>query len=76
MGNVSLTIDENLCLIALVGNRLHMTSGISGKVFKSLSKFNIRLICHGASQHNLCFLVNERDANAIVSVLHAEFFEK
>lgn len=75
IGNVSLTIDQDLCLIALVGNRLHMTSGISGRVFHLLRPFNVRLICHGASQHNLCFLVNESDAKAVIQVMHAEFFE-
>ena len=31
IGNVSLTVDKDLCLIALVGNKLHVTSGISGR---------------------------------------------
>ncbi len=74
ISNISLTIDNELCLIALVGNQLHITSGISGKVFKRLADFNIRLICHGASSHNLCFLVNEKDADAVIQALHAEFF--
>jgi aspartate kinase len=75
IGNVSLTVNKNLCLIALVGNHLHMMSGISGRVFKTLSSFNIRLICHGASPHNLCFLVNEGDAHAVIQAMHSEFFE-
>lgn len=76
IGNVSLTVDKNLCLVALVGNHLHTTSGISGRVFNRLSGFNIRLICHGASPHNLCFLVNECDAQAVIQAVHSEFFEK
>lgn len=75
IGNVSLTIDKNLCLIALVGNQLHMKSGVSGRVFKRLSEFNIRLICHGASPYNLCFLVNDCDAKTIIQRMHAEFFD-
>lgn len=75
IGNVSLTIDKHLCLIALVGNRLHLTPGISGRLFKILSHFNIRLICHGASSHSLCFLVNEQDAENVIQAMHAEFFE-
>lgn len=75
IGNVSLTVEKDLCLIALVGNQLHMTSGISGRVFKRLSNYNIRLICHGASSHNLCFLVAENDAKPVVQALHSEFFE-
>lgn len=75
LGNVSLSIDKDLCLIALVGNGLHRSPGISGKVFNLLRPFNIRLICHGASHHNLCFLVDEKDAVAVVQAMHAEFFE-
>jgi aspartate kinase len=75
IGNVSLSMDKDLCLIALVGNLLHVTSGISGRVFKKLADFNIRLICHGASPHNLCFLVSDGDAAAVIQTLHAEFFE-
>lgn len=75
IGNVSLTVDKNLCLIALVGHKLHLTPGISGRVFHVLKKFNIRLICHGASPHNLCFLVDEADANAVIEAIHTEFFE-
>jgi aspartate kinase len=75
IGNVSLTVNKNLCLIALVGNRLHVTSGISGRIFNRLSDFNIRLICHGASPHNICFLVDEADASAVIQAMHSEFFE-
>lgn len=75
IGNVSLTIDKDLCLVALIGNRLHVTPGIGGRVFNALRQFNVRLICHGASSHNLCFLVNEQDAEAVVKIIHAEFFE-
>lgn len=75
IGNISLSIDKNLCLIALIGNDLHRSSGLSGRVFNLLRSFNIRLICHGASHHNLCFLVDEPDALAVVQALHVEFFE-
>jgi aspartate kinase len=75
IGNVSLKIDKNLSLVALVGNHLHATSGISGKLFGLLHSFNIRLISHGASSHNVCFLVKEEDATEVVRRIHSEFFE-
>lgn len=68
-------IERDLSLIALVGNNLHTTSGLSGPVFSALQNVNIRLICHGASQHNLCFLVDEKRAQEVVSVLHGKFIE-
>jgi len=66
-------IERDLSLIALVGNNLHTTSGLSGPVFSALENINIRLICHGSSQHNLCFLVNENKAKEVVTILHDKF---
>lgn len=66
-------IEENLSLIALVGNNLHTTSGLSGPVFGALENINVRLICHGASSHNLCFLVESQSAEDVVRVLHKKF---
>lgn len=66
-------IEKNLSLIALVGNNLHATAGLSGPVFGALENVNIRLICHGASSHNLCFLVHESEAEEVVRVLHQQF---
>lgn len=66
-------IENNLSLIALVGNNLHTTSGLSGPVFGALEDINVRLICHGASSHNLCFLVDSKSAEGVVQVLHKKF---
>ncbi|MDZ7755327.1 lysine-sensitive aspartokinase 3 [Rhodohalobacter sp.] len=66
-------IQENLSLIALIGNNLHTTSGLSGPVFSSLEGINVRLICHGASSHNLCFLVDQQSAEEVVQKLHQRF---
>ena len=69
-------IEENLSLIALVGNNLDATAGLSGPVFGSLENVNVRVICHGASSHNLCFLVEEKEAEEVVRVLHDRFITK
>lgn len=66
-------IEENLSLIALIGNNLHTTSGLSGPVFSTLEGINVRLICHGASSHNLCFLVDQQSAEKVVQKLHERF---
>ncbi len=68
-------IERNLALIAVVGNNLDATAGLSGPVFGSLIDVNIRLICHGASSHNLCFLVAENEAEGVVNVLHNKFID-
>lgn len=66
-------VQGDLSLIALIGNNLHATSGLSGPVFGALEDVNIRLICHGASSHNLCFLVDEERAESVVNTLHKKF---
>jgi aspartate kinase len=66
-------IEENLALVALVGNDLHATAGLSGPVFGSLEDVNIRLICHGASSHNLCFLVDSKHAEHTIQKIHSTF---
>lgn len=68
-------VEKNLSLIALIGNNLHTTSGLSGPVFASLEDVNIRMICHGASSHNLCFLVEEECAEKVVRILHKRFIK-
>jgi len=68
-----LEISKNLSLIALVGNNLDATAGLSGPVFGSLEDINVRLICHGASSHNLCFLVSENEAEHVIKKLHKRF---
>jgi len=74
--NIRLEIDDDLTLIAMVGNHLHSASGISGKIFQTLAQHPIRLICYGASPHNLCLLVSAKIAEDVVTILHESFFEK
>lgn len=68
-------VEENLALVALIGNHLSKTKGVMSTVFDALPAFSIRLSCCGASTNSLCFLVNEHDANHIVSALHLRLFE-
>ncbi|MEO1022104.1 MAG: lysine-sensitive aspartokinase 3 [Bacteroidota bacterium] len=68
-------VEKGLNLIALIGNNLHHTSGIGGQLFTELEGYNIRLVCHGASSHNLCFLVAGDNGEEVVRMLHAKFIE-
>lgn len=66
-------IEENLTLVAIIGNGLTQVSGVGAKTFNSISDHNIRLLCHGASSHNICFLVKQEEAVKIVNRLHQEW---
>lgn len=68
-------VEENLALVALIGNDLSKACGVGKEVFGVLEPFNIRMICYGASSHNLCFLVPGAEAEQVVQKLHHNLFE-
>ncbi|WCE29989.1 lysine-sensitive aspartokinase 3 [Vibrio sp. SCSIO 43137] len=71
----SVEIEQDLCLVALIGNNMSECKGYAKKVFGTLEDINLRMICYGASQHNLCFLVRSADSRRSVQMLHQELFE-
>ncbi len=68
-------VEKDLSLVAVIGNRLNRTPGVCAKAFQLISEFNLRLLCHGASDHNLCFLVKEEVASQVASLLHQNLIE-
>jgi len=68
-------VEENLALIAIIGNKLSQACGVGKEVFGVLDPFNLRMICYGASSYNLCFLVPGNDAEKVVQTLHRNLFE-
>lgn len=68
-------VEENLALIAIIGNNLSQACGVGKEVFGVLEPFNIRMICYGASSYNLCFLIPGDDAEKVVQELHRNLFE-
>ena len=68
------TVEHGLSLVAVIGNKMHQSSGVGTSVFDTISGINVRMICHGASEHNLCFLVDEHQANETVEKLHDALF--
>jgi aspartate kinase len=68
------SVEHGLSLVAVIGNGLTCAKGIGQTIFDTINDINIRLICHGASANNLCFLVDESDANFVVEKLHNTLF--
>ncbi|MBF1963448.1 lysine-sensitive aspartokinase 3 [Enterobacter hormaechei] len=68
-------VEENLALVAIIGNKLSRACGVGKEVFGVLDPFNIRMICYGASSYNLCFLVPADQAEQVVQKLHQNLFE-
>ncbi|EGA71778.1 aspartate kinase III [Vibrio sinaloensis DSM 21326] len=69
-------VEHNLCLVALIGNNMSESKGYAKQVFGTLEDFNLRMICYGASPHNLCFLLHESVSKQAIQKLHTELFEK
>lgn len=67
-------VEEDLALVAIIGNTLSQVSGLGKQIFGALESFNIRMISYGASSHNICLLVPGQDAENIVRTLHKNLF--
>jgi aspartate kinase len=68
------SVEEDQCLVCLVGENIRHTPGIAGRAFQVLRELNIRMISQGASLLNLGFVIAEPDLKPAVSALHEEFF--
>lgn len=69
-------VESGLSLVAIIGNEMSKTAGITTMAFDAIAKYAVRMICYGASNHNLCFLLNEADAVPALTELHHHLLEK
>jgi aspartokinase len=58
--------------VAAVGEGMHGTPGIAGKLFTALAsgRINVEAIAQGSSEVNISFIVEEKDAISAVSAVH------
>jgi len=72
-----LLVEENLSIVAIVGDSMKNHTGISGKMFGALGRngINIRAIAQGSSERNISAVIGTPDVRKAVNVLHEEFFE-
>jgi aspartokinase/homoserine dehydrogenase 1 len=68
--------EENLSIVAVVGQDMHHTPGISGKVFNALGKngINIIAIAQGSSELNISFVIKNDELTKALNVLHDSLF--
>jgi aspartokinase/homoserine dehydrogenase 1 len=71
-------VEQDLAIIALVGDNMKNYKGLSGQMFSILGKnnVNIRAIAQGASEKNISAVINNSDAKKSLNVLHEQFFEE
>src|SRR5262249_6921704 len=69
-------VDENMTLLCLVGGNLKYTPSVAFRVFGSIRDIKVLMVSQGASTINLSFLVDQKDADAAIQRLHADFFRE
>lgn len=71
----SITLFENLALIAVVGRGMIRATGTASKIFKALAdaNINIRMIDQGSSEINIIIGVEEKDYKNAIRVIYNKF---
>lgn len=67
---------RDLAVVSVVGRKLRSTPRVAASVFGALGDVNVVLISQGASETNLTFVVEAKDAPEALRRLHRELFEK
>jgi bifunctional aspartokinase / homoserine dehydrogenase 1 len=77
VGNIdAVIVEKNLSVIAVVGEGMRHTSGISGKLFGALGKNGINVVAmvQGSSEYNISVVIKQEDETKALNVIHEEFF--
>jgi len=61
-------------IVCLVGQDLKYKPGIAARIFRAVERINILMISQGASRRNVSFVIEEKDVEEAVRLLHQEFF--
>jgi aspartate kinase len=71
----SITVDDGLALIAVVGRGMVKAKGTAARVFSAVSnaEVNIKMIDQGSSELNIILGVEERDFEVCVKAIYDEF---
>jgi aspartokinase/homoserine dehydrogenase 1 len=69
-------VEEDLAVIAIIGENMRYLPGISGRMFRSLGKngINAVAIAQGSSELNISVVINKADEAKALNALHASFF--
>ena len=76
-GRISQIKKENdLAIVAIVGEKMKHTTGIAGKLFSTIGKngVNIIAIAQGASELNISWVVKKEELRKTLNVVHESFF--
>lgn len=69
-------IQQNLSVIAVVGEGMRKHTGVSGRLFSVLGKNGINIVAtaQGSSELNISVVIEQKDLSKALNVIHATFF--
>ncbi|KAI9790390.1 MAG: Aspartokinase [Peltula sp. TS41687] len=69
-------IIPDMAILSLVGTQMKRMIGIAGRMFTTLGEHcvNIEMISQGASEINISCVIEERDADRAINILHTNLF--
>jgi aspartokinase/homoserine dehydrogenase 1 len=75
-GELKLLLEKNLSIIAIVGERMKNTPGISAILFKALGRNGINVIAtaQGSSELNISVVIKNESLKKALNVIHDGFF--
>ncbi|HEY6242678.1 MAG TPA: aspartate kinase [Pyrinomonadaceae bacterium] len=70
-----ITVNPNIAIVAVVGEKMRGTPGIAGRTFSALGRrgINIIAIAQGSSEYNVSFVVEAGAMRDAVAAVHDEF---
>ncbi|RAJ33377.1 bifunctional aspartate kinase/homoserine dehydrogenase I [Pedobacter cryoconitis] len=70
-------VENGLAVLAIVGENMKHTPGMSGKLFHALGRngVNVRAIAQGSSEYNISVILSKTDLSKAVNAVHEAFFE-
>ena len=73
----SILVEDDLSLVAVVGEGMQTTPGIAGVIFEVLGRerINVEAIAQGSSKRNISFIVADTDVKRAIQALHRKLFE-
>ncbi|ACU05995.1 bifunctional aspartate kinase/homoserine dehydrogenase I [Pedobacter heparinus] len=69
-------VENGLSVLAIVGENMKRTPGISGRLFSALGRngVNIRAIAQGSSEYNISVILSRSDLSKAVNAVHDAFY--
>lgn len=69
-------IEENLSILAIVGENMRSTPGIAGTLFQSLGRngVNVRAVAQGSSEFNISVIISRGDLAKGLNAVHDAFY--